>query len=256
MLLWGPNSPKYESGCGCYREHQWGFHPQLRGLECYWALLRLGAFGKECFLQQVCMLEYQLLQVHMREYHLGFDLQEYKLVSGSGFPLHLVHKRGYCLGFLHSREYMSECSQECLLLLVYRQVYSWEYQLHQECKWECSWECCFLLEVFQWEYPHTCLECNPLLAECCLGCKLGCCLGCPLLLECLRLWECKSEYNPVSRLPPWGCFLPVECRPWEYYLHCPLPKSILASLLPHVGTRQGVGWCYLTPLCFGGRAVW
>lgn len=80
------------------------------------------------------------------------------------------------MGFLHYREYMSECSQECLLLLVY----SWEYQLRQECKWECNWECCFHPEVFQWEYPHTYLECNPLLEECYLGCKLGCCLECPL----------------------------------------------------------------------------
>jgi len=84
------------------------------------------------------------------------------------------------LGFLHSREYMWECSQECLLLLVYRPVYSWEYQLHQECKWVCNWEYCFHLEVFQWEYRHTYLECAPLLAECYLGYKLECCLGCPL----------------------------------------------------------------------------
>jgi len=181
MLLWGLyiHSPKSEWGCGCYQEHWWESHPQLHGLECYWELPHLEAFGWECFLQQVHKREYQ----HMREYHLGFDLplQEYKLGLGWEFHLHLVHMRGYCLGFLHFRECMWGCSQECHLLREYGQVYSWEYQLHQECRWECSWECCFHLAVFQWECPHTYLGCNPLLAECYLGCKLGCCLGCPLL---------------------------------------------------------------------------
>ena len=134
-------------------------------------------------------------------------------------------------------------------------MYSLEYQHHQECKWECNWECCFHLEVFRWECPHIYWECNPLLEECYLGCRLGCCSGCPLLLECLRLLECTLGCSPVSLLPLWGCSLPEECHPWEYCLHCLLPKSILASLLPHVETHQGAGWCCLTLLCFEGRVV-